>query len=195
MAKQDKPFYCKHCNKAFSHSSSMYRHIKQAHSKPIDTPNLFGKPDIDYILNDNAFLLDCFFNLKGNGLPDLIESMILNPLYPCNHNVKHKRDHYPPLLCVFTETGWIDRHADGIIDTLILSCLNLLREHPEIKSHIALPSTYFEEKPISPQESQFRIELCSTTQYIYAKKRGYYRHIRDEVFARIKKHKTLTPVS
>jgi hypothetical protein len=215
----NKVHQCSHCDKSFSHTSSLCRHVKDTHpsieantsihnetnahshnttntnttntntnntnnhsfnttnntnshnnttiNNPIININVFGKEDLEHILNDPEFIVRCLEKRLTSGIPDLIEKMSFNPEVPENHNVKHEKKHYQPKVKVYTENGWESQFRDEVV-------LNLVKKGTDIIIDNANEHIITDCERYTPDENDYRAKRQQDLIFIKQKKKGVY---------------------
>jgi hypothetical protein len=154
---------------------------------PIININIYGRENLEYINNNPDFMLNCLKNIDTHGIPDLIEKVHLNDDYPENKNIKHKREHYPSKMMIYTEKDgveqWVETDGSIVLDELVKNGTNLI---------IKLNSQVLTFSATSTTDELDRYEMRKDKIYaIKEKKRGKYASVRNEVATRIK-NKTKT---
>jgi hypothetical protein len=116
----DKKHICTHCDKSFSHESTLSTHIAEKHitdnssnhhndnsnhhnNTTINniTNNItielrpFGEENIDYILTDNDLMTSYLVSAKGDGIINMFEKIHMNSQHPENKNITFKSARYP----------------------------------------------------------------------------------------------------
>jgi hypothetical protein len=87
--------------------------------------NVFGQEQLEHVLHDEAFLLECLKNVSTTGVPTIIKQIWCNKNVPENNNIQLKREHKPKLVSVFMKENeeenpkWTVKPADEIIDKMI----------------------------------------------------------------------------
>ena len=218
---EKKTHKCEHCDKAFSHSSGLTRHMKvhittnnttnnninsstnqshntttynnshnntNSHNTTNVTNNItinllpFGKENIEHVLNDPDLLDRCMKEMLSQGIPDLVETIHLNQDVPENQNVKHKREHKPSKMKVYTEnaTGeceWQTVDAQSLADKIIYRAVHILLAH--------IQELYAGNESDSDATEAFDQRNTKVTN-IKEKKKGIYGKIRSNVISRVK---------
>jgi hypothetical protein len=87
--------------------------------------NLFGQEQLEYLLQDETFLLECLRKVGSTGVPDIVKKIWCNKETPENSNVQLKREYKPKLVKVFMKENenespkWVVKQATEIVDKMI----------------------------------------------------------------------------
>lgn len=182
----NKTHKCDQCDKSFSHTSGLTRHIKSHVSvtnnnisnidNSVDTTNNtdnhdtinllpYGQENTTQVEDDTDFMSNCLTNMSTIGIPNMVEKIFYNKDVPENHNVKVKRQHHPSTMKVYTGSEWEERDLNIVIADIIYKCTQLLMKHSNILSN-----------------GETNNDLQKEINNINGKKRGTYGSIKNGVF-------------
>jgi hypothetical protein len=146
----------------------------------------FGEHSVKHVEEQLDFLTKSLKNILGEGIPDLIETIHLNPSIPENHNVKLHRIKHPSTMKVYTRTEdgecqWIERDMNTTLDQVIQGGVNILASH-----HYKKPEEIREQDKVEPDIFDMRTERLSK---IKKQQRGVYGNVRNGVLCKFKENK------
>lgn len=94
----------------------------------------FGEHSIKHVEDQIELLTRSLKNILGDGIPNLIETIHLNPEIPENHNVKLHRIKHPSTMKVYTRTQdgecqWIEKDMNATLEKVIQGGVDILASH------------------------------------------------------------------
>jgi hypothetical protein len=149
------------------------------------TINVYGKENIDHVINDQDFLLQCLKSVHTNGIPDLIKQIWLNDDHKENQNLMFKRQHTPKTFQVYREVDgihqWIIEDGDSILEELILKGRELIIKYNS--HHLTLSPT-----PTNDEKDMYDLRSNRLSD-VKHKKRGVYKPICNRLMVNFLNHK------
>ena len=146
--------------------------------------NPLGEENIKQVEEQLDLLTNCLKNILGDGIPNIIEKIHLNPEIPENKNVTLQRIKKPSTMNVYErddngEPKWVEKDMNATLDNLISKGLNLLKKHHHSTTPPINDAMTMEQREILDQRNE-RISK------IDRKSRGNYRSVRDNVLNKFK---------
>lgn len=94
----------------------------------------YGEHSVNHVEENLEQLSKCLKDILGNGVPNVVEMIHMDPNQPQNHNVKLKRIKYPGTMMVYVrdpngEKKWVEWDLNTALHKLVIEGTDILIRH------------------------------------------------------------------
>jgi Cu/Zn superoxide dismutase len=141
----------------------------------------YGEHSVSHVEEKLQALTSCLKNILGDGIPNVVEMIHMDPKVPENHNVRLKRERHPGKMLVYVrkEDGtaqWEEKDLNTTLHQLIVEGTDILIRHNN--------------KIMNEQDIELYYMKSEKLSNIRSKKRGSYAGVKNGVLSKFKSQPT-----